>query len=334
MDLTKLILESALEEANNFQELPAAWKKHVVNQNGGKDSNVETIVSKGKIKNTDGFRSTIKKTIAGARSFLIAWVEFDGKEIMAVHSKTALTSNKLEYSVIMADGAMKEIERREKRYGTGKWDRRADKYIPTSYRKYKDKALTPTEAVDIMMDSFLEMAVVAKFGAAATVGSVGYTQAEEALTELVSGAGVVIKGIEVDQNRVAIRADRKDAKDGINTADQKDKRAVIKKLVVAKVDAIRKKMEAAVPDISKIDAMIDKAVGGNFDSRKDGFKAGDLSDLENLLSELNGILSNAAYVGHTTDYLGRKSKITFKDRSWGTDKVSASNAAKRLLGKE
>lgn len=299
MDIRNYILEAALEEANSFAELPAAWKKKAVKMNGGRDSKVEVIAKRGQIKKANLLMSTVKKAIGGSKNYVLTWVEFRGKEIFAIEQ---IEYARPAYRIILADGASVEVSRQQKQHGTDKYSARLKKYIPPVYHQYKDSKLNASEAINKMEYIFLELAVATKFGPEATIQAIGYPEARAALDEIISGADVSVKGITVDEDRRKLQSQRKDAKSGVGTADQANKKAVIRKILTKKLEDLRKKMESSIPDISKIDSLIDIALAGKYDLRKHGLKVGDLSDLETTLKDINTALSDASSVAQGSSY--------------------------------
>lgn len=334
MSLRNLIMESALEEAKSFAELPSAWKKVATRKKGGgAGSEVESVAARGSIKDVRLFESTLKKAIKSAKNYEITWVEFNGKELLAViHEASEYSPRDPAYSIVLANGAMKEIENSVKAGWSGKWERRGGKqtWIPPTYHKYKTTKMSADQAFYRSLDIFREMAIAAAFGTELNPDAIGYKDKEAALEALVVGGKIEVKGLLPDVNRAMVQDQRKDARSGRGSADQADKRAVIKKVLVSKIESARKKFEDALPNINTLDALIDKAVQGKFDSRKDSLRTGDLSEIEAILSEINTALLHASGVASGT-YLDKR--IKFSDRVFAGDKASATFSAKNLMNK-
>ena len=139
---------------------------------------------------------------------------------------------------------MKEIEVSVKAAWSGKFQGRGEnrKYIPPSYSKYKATKMKADDAFYRSLDIFREMAVAAAFGTELNPDAIGWKDKEAALEAMIVGGKIEIKGLLPDVDRARLQDQRKEDRSGRNTADQKDKKAVIKKIVVAKMADARKKI--------------------------------------------------------------------------------------------
>ena len=93
---------------------------------------------------------------------------------------------------------------------------------------------------------------------------------------------------------------------------------------------LAKKLEATIPDLTKLDSMIDLALSGKFDSRRDGLKSADLSNVVEILSEINMILTDANSASKTSY---GNNNIKFSDKTWDGGKSTAKYSIKSLMNR-
>lgn len=295
-----------LEEAiNTFNELPAAWKKTAVSGYegglGGKDSKIEVLAATKKIKSADNILSTMRKALRRDGAALV-WIEMNDEPLVAVNKDQFN-----EYTLLYPSGQFVTRKVRVQHHGTGKYNRRLDKYVPPSYWEREERSLKPTDAAEKMWSIAYE-----------TLERMNKDLEEPRKTvfELAQEMKFEVRIMYPDETRLAIKQKRLSARSGAglkstdtNTSIMKNRKAAIEKVVRQKID----------PIINRVKAEVDTQVSNALEGKRFDFKE--------VEKELNRIGS----ISGRLQRILKSDEVRLKKSSWGDEKAQLNYDLKYLM---
>lgn len=247
------------ESANSFAELPPSWKKLAVsNKLGGENSAVETVATKNSLNKISMLETQLRKVVNSSVNYQISWLEINGQEIVAVFSDSD-RYGKETFSVITSDGLKSKGTKSIKHFGTGKWNKSG--YISPKYYQIEKSHFTKAEAVYevrhvlkyMSIDAFAtdeEKEDVDKFFRSA--------KAEEYLEQFLKGAKLEMKALTSDENRKALKDERRE-----NRKQANPRSANIRKAIASKIEkSMPKIMDGLIVDENVVRGIIDDALAG------------------------------------------------------------------------
>ena len=253
-----------LEEAvNTFNDLPAPWKKKAASIHfggpGGKDSKVEVIAATKKIKSASNIIFTMKKALRRDGAALV-WIEMNGEPLVAVNKDYDNS-----YTLLNPSGDFVTKTVRNKIRGTDKWDRKLKKYIPAQYRERQSRSLKPTEAAEKMWEvSYQTLKAMNK----------DLEEPRNSVFELAQEMQFEVRVMYPDESRISKRAERKDARSGVDSDLIKNRKNTIEKAVKQKIN----------PIVDKIKAEVDTQVSNALEGKQFDFK-----EVEKELRRINDV---------------------------------------------
>jgi hypothetical protein len=262
----ELVETIQLDEAvDTFNELPAAWKKVATRSDakGGKDSKVEVLAATKTIKSADSILSVLRKSLRRDGAALV-WIEMNGEPLVAINKDMFN-----EYTLLYPQGEFIGKTIRVKQYGTGKWDRRTDKYIPEKYYNTTARSFKPTEAVEKMWD--VAYSTLKNINDAAD-------DPKADVWDLAQEMKFEVRMLTPDENRISVAKARKNLRDGGGLKSTKGKDSLVANRKAALEKIVNKKIGPIVDKIkSDVEAEVNKALAGE----KYDFKVID-SDLQRI----------------------------------------------------
>lgn len=285
--------QAQLDEAvSTFNELPAAWKKHATTQGlGGAGSTVKTLATSTKaLKTVDAIEKQLRIALnpgsrVGDEGATLIWVEVNGDPLFSVY-RPAHEENTVYLNG--PEGTPATVTKHEKQYGTGKWDKRTQKYVPEKYYTRQERAMKPTEAVSVMFQ-----------GVNATIRAMNASLPEphkdhfDVIT--ADNVKIEIKSLSVDKGRIAVKQGRvaargkdvqvyKNVAAPSNASLRANRKEALKKFVGQKITPVVDSIKADLA--SQIDAAIES--GGKIDLS--GIEA-KLKTVSSITGQLNRLVA-------------------------------------------
>ena len=253
------------EAVNTFNDLPASWKKKAASIHsggpGGKDSKVEVIAATKKIKSASNIISTMKKALRREGAALV-WIEMNGEPLVAVNKDYDNS-----YTLLNPSGKFVTKTVRDKIRGTDKWDRKLKKYIPAQYWERQSRSLKSTEAAEKMWEvAYQTLEAMNK----------DLEEPRNSVFELAQEMQFEVRVMYPDESRIAKRAERKDARSGVDSDLIKNRKNTIEKAVKQKIN----------PIVDKIKAEVDTQVSNALEGKQFDFK-----EVEKELRRINDVSS-------------------------------------------
>ena len=285
------------EAVEKFNELPPAWMKQATRSGlGGKDSKVEVLAATKKIKDVNSVINVLRKSLRREGAALV-WIEMGGEPLVAVQKDSYAN----EYTLLYPQGSFVAKNVKVKHYGTGKWDRRMNKYIEARYYDTQERSFKPTEAVEQMWNV-----------AWTTLKNINDAREapKDSVWDLAQEMKFEVRMLTADENRQAVKASRLALKRGPGLKGTQDSLTKNRKAAVEKV--VMKKVQPIIDQIkSDVEAEVNKAIAGD----KYDFKTveDNLKRISNITSQLKRFMSGD----------GQLTKSRWKDEkpelSWDLD---------------
>jgi hypothetical protein len=276
----ELVETMQLDEAvDTFNELPAVWKKIATKGGamGGKDSKVEIVAATKKIKSANNILSVLRKSLRRDGAALV-WIEMNGDPLVAINKDMFN-----EYTLLYPQGEFIAKNIRVKQYGTGKWDRRTNKYIPEKYYNTTARSFKPTEAVEKMWD--VAYSTLKNINDAAD-------DPKDNVWDLAQEMKFEVRMLTPDENRIELAKTRKNLRTGggLKSTEGKDSIVTNRKRALERI--VNKKIGPIVEKIkSDVEAEVNKALSGE----KYDFKVidADLQRINRITSSLQRVLKDS-----------------------------------------
>ena len=241
--ITEQLDVETLEEAiNQFKELPHSWKVAVNKRKGtndqkipvGENSKIIQIASKQNFKSIDNAVRFVRKSIDLDEQAMI-WIEINDTPVYCVY-KTYVYLGKSEYHLLSAEGSYEKVKHyvRDNVYqSAAKKFVRGTKEIVSSAVQLQD--------VESFVYSYLYKFIKSLAG-----------DSEDKPDEIIKNLNlnISVKGLGVDENRVSVSADRKEARQDRGIADIENRKNVAIKNIQRKlglqIDDIKRSIEMEV----------------------------------------------------------------------------------------
>jgi hypothetical protein len=242
-------VRSDFSELSQFDEapgalaaLPDALKKLVANKwnkMGGENSEIVTV---GTVqgKSFPALNSLLRKAILEVKNYVMVWVEMDGHVIAGVQGDPYGQNT---FNLFFPDGSVMTKTDQVTVRGTGKWDRRLNKFVPPKYFNQQRRDMKSTEAQESLYGAIYGMYKNAQAEVGADVDN------------FLQSHSFTVKGISVDKNRIAVAADRKAAKVGDPEGDLQ--REALRKLIQRKLGPLIAEIRSVLPSEEDIMSAID-----------------------------------------------------------------------------
>jgi hypothetical protein len=282
--------------------LPDPLKKIVANKwSGGMAGENSQITTIGTVsgKSFPELNRLLRKAILEVKNYLMVWVEMDNKVIAGVISDKYGNNT---FNLFFPDGSAITKTDQKTVHGTGKWDRRLDKYVPAQYYNSQRRDLKSTEAQESLYS--------------AVYGMYKNAQADygNEVDNFLQSHSFVVRAISADMNRVAVAGARAQNKPASADAQQIAlQQAALRRLVQQKLEPIVASITASLPTVDDIMNVIDARES----NRNGGFKPIDTAALDHKIQQINQIIRAAQYaIGSNTNAVSRNFSTKRPELSW------------------